>query len=121
MALKGALRRLRTPVSELDRERLAGFCAAVPGATRIADLEPRQEATVAGEISSLRIVPRPDGSPWLEATITDGTGSLVAMWTGRTHIAGVKPGRCLTVTGRGSPTGPGGRLVVLNPSYELLV
>ena len=120
MALKGALRRLRTPVSELDRARLKDYCASVAGTTRIAELAPRQEATVVGEISSLRIVPRPDGSSWLEATLTDGTGALVAMWTGRTHNAGVKPGRCLTVRGRGSPTGPGGRLVILNPWYELL-
>ncbi len=120
MALRGALQRLRTPVGDLDRERLRGYCAAVPGTTRIADAQPRQEVTVAGEISCTRIVPRPDGSPWLEATITDGTGWLVAMWTGRTQIAGVKPGRCISVSGRGAPTGPGGRLLIYNPRYELL-
>jgi hypothetical protein len=120
MALRSALQRLRTSVGELDRARLRDFCASVPGATRIVDLLPREEATVAGEITCIRIVPRPDGSPWLEATISDGTGSLFVMWTGRTHIAGVKPGRCLTVTGRGAPTGPGRRLLIYNPRYELL-
>ena len=120
MALKRALQRLRAPVRELDAERLRTFCAACPGATPIAELRPRQEATVAGEISYMSIVPRPDGSPWLEATITDGTGSLVALWTGRRRIAGIKPGQRLMVTGRGCPQGRGGRLVIYNPLYELL-
>lgn len=120
MALKGALHRLRTPVSELDRARLQDYCAGVEGTTRIAEVQPRQEVTVVGEISSLRIVPRPDGSSWLEATITDGSGSLVAMWTGRTRIGGVKPGRCMMVRGRSSATGPGRRLLLRNPRYELL-
>jgi hypothetical protein len=120
VALRGALQRLRTPVGEQDKARLRDFCAAVPGATPIAELQPRQEATVAGEITCIRIVPRPDGSSWLEATVSDGTGLLSVMWTGRTRIAGVKPGRCLTVTGRGAPTGPGGRLLIYNPRYELL-
>ena len=39
-----------------------------------------QKETIAGEITFLRIVPRPDGSPWLEATISDGTGSLVTLF-----------------------------------------
>jgi hypothetical protein len=68
----------------------------------------------------VRIVPKPDGSPWLEATISDGTGSLTAMWTGRKKIAGIRPGQRLVVKGRGSPTGPGGRLVIVNPRYELI-
>ncbi len=120
MALRGAFQRLRTPVGDLDRARLRDYCAAVPGTTRINDVEPRQEATVVGEITSIRIVPRPDGSSWLEATVSDGTGSLFVMWTGRTHIAGVKPGRCILVSGRGAPTGPGRRLLIYNPRYELL-
>ena len=42
------------------------------------------------------------------------------MWTGRRRIAGIKPGQRLVVTGRPSPTGPGGRLMLYNPRYELL-
>jgi hypothetical protein len=120
MAFKGALRRLTTPVSELDRTRLRDFCSKVDGATCIAECQPRSDVTVVGEIANVRIVPKPDGSSWLEATVKDGTGSLVVMWTGRTHIAGIAVGRRLMVTGRGAPTGRGGRLVVLNPRYELL-
>lgn len=119
MALKDRFKRLTTPMSEIDAQRLRAFAASRPDVTPIAEVSPRQDATVAGEIQSVRIVPRA-GSPSLEATISDGTGSLVAMWTGRRRIAGVSPGRRLVVTGRGSPTGPGGRLLLFNPRYELL-
>ena len=121
MALKKFLHQLTAPVSELDSERLRDFCSSLPGVTPIADVVPRQEVSVVGEITSLRIVPRA-GSPSLEATISDGTGSLVAVWTGRRRIAGVAPGKRLVVSGRGAPE-PGGhrsRLLILNPSYELL-
>ena len=119
MALRKMLHRLTTPISELDAERLREFCSALPDVTPINDVAPRQDATVVGEIQSVRIVPRA-GSPSLEATISDGTGTLVAMWTGRRRIAGVGPGRKIVVSGRGAPTGPNGRLLLFNPRYELL-
>ena len=121
MALKSRLKRLTTPVGQLDRERLRDYCAKVECAVPIGEVRPRQEVTVVGEITSIRIVPRPDGSPWLEASINDGTGCLVAMWTGRTRIAGVSSGRRLMVSGRGAAAGGSGRrLVIYNPRYELL-
>jgi len=119
MALKKLFQRLTTPVSELDQERLRRFCESRPGVTPIVDLQPREEGTVIGEISSVRIVPRA-GSPSLEATITDGTGTLLVVWTGRRKIAGVSPGKRLVLSGRGAATGPKGRLLMFNPSYELL-
>lgn len=119
MVLKKLLERLTTPSSELDQRRLREFCEGLADVTPIAKLRPREEGTVVGEITSLRIVPR-EGSPWLEATITDGTGSLVIMWTGRRRIAGVAPGKRLVVSGRGAPYGKQGRLRLLNPRYELL-
>lgn len=119
MALRKLLQRLTVTDAELDRERLRLFCKDLPGVTPIREAEPRKEFTVAGEISSLRIVPRA-GSPSLEATVSDGTGSLVVVWTGRRHIPGVSPGTRLVLSGRGAPHGAGGRLLVLNPRYELL-
>ena len=119
MVLKNLFKNLTTPVTQLDAERLRKFCESRPGAVSITDLPPRVEGTVVGEITSLRIVPRA-GSPSLEATITDGTGSVLLVWTGRRKIAGVVPGKRLVVSGRGAPTGPKGRLLIFNPSYELL-
>lgn len=119
MALKKVLQRLTTPVHELDKDKLRTFCSTVPGVVDIATARPRDEITVAGEIKYVRIVPRPDGSPWLEATVDDGTGSLTVLWTGRKKIAGVRPGTRVVITGRGAPNGPGGRLLIYNPRYEL--
>lgn len=120
MALRKVFHKLTTSVSDLDKESLREFCTRIPDVVPIGAAQPRQEIKVAGEVSFVRIVPRPNGSPWLEATVTDGTGSLVVMWTGRRRIAGIKGGRRLVVEGRGSPTGPGGRLLIYNPRYELL-
>lgn len=119
VALRRMLHRLTAPVDELDAERLREFCASRPGVTPIAEVAPRQLATVAGEIQVIRIVPRA-GSPSLEATITDGTGQVAAVWTGRRRIAGIVPGRRLVLCGRASPSGPAGRLLFVNPAYELL-
>lgn len=119
MAIRDLFRRLTVSDAELDRERLRQFCRDVPGVTSIGDAEPRKEVTVAGEISSLRIVPRA-GTPSLEATVSDGTGSIIVVWTGRRQIPGVAPGKRLVLSGRGTPQGPGGRLTVFNPRYELL-
>ena len=119
MAFRKLLQRLTTSDAELDRERLRQFCHDVPGVTPIAEAEPRKEITVAGEISSMRIVPRA-GTPSLEVTVKDGSGTLVVVWTGRRHIAGVAPGRRLVLSGRGTAQGAGGRLTVRNPRYELL-
>ena len=121
MALKKFLHQLTAPLAELDSERLREFCSALPGVTPIGEIKPREEVSVVGEITSLRIVPRA-GSPSLEATLSDGTGTIVAVWTGRRRIAGIAPGKRLVVSGRGAPeNGSGrGRLLILNPNYELL-
>ena len=119
MTLKRMLKGLRTPAAELDMDRVRKACADVPGMTPIAEVQPRQEFSAVGEISSLRIVPRA-GSASLEATITDGTGALTAGWTGRRQIAGVGPGRRLVVRGRANPSGPNGRVLLYNPTYDLL-
>jgi hypothetical protein len=119
VALKKLFKNLTTPVTQLDAERLRKFCESRQGVVSIVDLPPRLEGTVVGEITSMRIVPRA-GSPSLEATISDGTGSLVVVWTGRRKIAGVAPGKRLVLSGRGAATGPKGRLLIFNPSYELL-
>ncbi len=119
MAFRKLLQRLTTSDADLDRERLRQFCHDVPGVTPIADAKPREEVTVAGEISSMRIVPRA-GTPSLEVTVKDGSGSLVVVWTGRRHIPGVAPGKRLVLSGRGSPQGAAARLTVFNPRYELL-
>ena len=119
MAYRKLLHRLTSRDAELARERLRQFCRDVPVVTGLGGGQPCKEGTVAGGIASFRIVPRA-GTPSLEATVSDGTGSLVIIWTGRRHIPGVAPGKRLVLSGRGTPQGAGGRLTLLNPRYELL-
>ncbi len=119
MPFRKLFRELTVPVAELDKEQLRTFCTTLPGATPIGQCLPRQEITVAGEISSTRIVPRA-GSPSLEATVSDGSGMLVVVWTGRRRIAGISPGRRLLLSGRGTDQGGRGRILLMNPRYELL-
>lgn len=119
MTLKRLLRQLRTSPSEFDIEHLRTFCQTLPGMVPIGEAKPRQEISVVGQISSLRIVPRA-GSPSVEAAISDGTGCLVVVWTGRRQIAGISPGRRLVVQGRASPGTGDNRLYLYNPRYELL-
>jgi hypothetical protein len=119
MALKNVLHRLTASMSELDQEKLREFCSGHAQCSSISEAQPRQEVSLVGEIKTVRIVPRA-GSPSLEATISDGSGSMVAVWTGRRRIAGIAPGKRLMINGRGAPIGPAGRLLFYNPRYELL-
>ncbi len=120
MGFRSIAKRLTTSVAELDAEELRSFCAERV-CTKVSEITPKSRVTVIGEISSLRIVPR-NGSPWLEATVSDGSGSMVVMWTGRREIAGVTPGKRLSVTGLAMPLRTGGtKMKLMNPAYELLV
>lgn len=120
MGIRSFAKRLSTPVSELDAAALRSFCSEQTDCVPIKNLVPRQEASVVGEISSVRIVTH-QGSPWLEATLSDGEADIVVMWTGRREIAGVTPGRRMLVSGRFAATRLANKsLKLMNPSYELL-
>lgn len=119
MALRSVLGRRAGRAIEPDRRDPEAWRAVDPTVTAIAALAPRVEASVVAEIVSVRLVPKLDRSPWIEATVSDGTGRMVLMWTGRRSIPGIGPGRLVRASGRPAATGPGGRLVLLNPDYEL--
>jgi RecG-like helicase len=105
-------------MEDLDQERLGTRFAARPhDAVPISDVPLRRAATVVGEVSAVRVVPRA-GSPWLEVTLRDGTGSLVAIFTGRRQLRGITPGRAVLLDGVARHDR--GRTVMLNPAYTLL-
>ena len=70
---------------------------------------------VAGEVRSIRIVPRA-GADALEATITDGRGAVTAVFFGRRKILGISPGRRIYL--EGVVTRDGEQRVMYNPMYE---
>ena len=109
----------RAPSHELDRVRRATRVAAVaPDDPRISTVPTRSRVKVTGEITSSRVVPRAN-SPWLELTVDDGSGSFIAMYTGRRSIPGMSPGRVAEF--EGVLREERGRRVMLNPAYTLFV
>jgi amino acid transporter len=110
--------RLGASSAELDRARIVKRMASVGnGGPVIGSIPVRVPVRASGEITATRVVPR-EGSPWLELTVDDGTGSLVAVFTGRRSVAGLEPGRAIALEGVAHIDR--GRMVMLNPGYTLL-
>lgn len=117
MALRDLRRRLTASVDELHHERLRDEWAEHPS-TPIGDVVPRRPVVVGGEIQGVQVVPR-QGSPSLEVRVSDGTGKVIAVFTGRRSIGGMTPGRRVVLEGLAQVEGT--RLVLMNPAYTLLV
>lgn len=83
----------------------------------IADAVPRQRICVIGQVARMRARPA-TGIPSLAVTISDDTGSMVAVWTGRRAIGGITLGRTVLIEGVARPVGD--RLEMTNPLYTLL-
>lgn len=69
-------------------------------------------------MTNVRIDPR-QGRGAVEATITDGTGEMVARWVGRSSLQGVTLAKGIIMEGVAA-TGDDGELVFLNPEYDLV-
>ena len=116
MGLRDLAKRLTVSVEQIDDQRLQGRFSGL-GLTPIGEMSARMPARVGGEVTRTRIAPR-SGVPAFELTISDGTGSAVAVFTGRRHLAGVDHHRALVL--EGVARSERGRLVMLNPAYTLL-
>lgn len=116
MALRKLVERLTKPVEELDREDLAAWCEREQSSS-IASAETRRPVRVAGEVRSVRIVPR-SGADALEVTVYDGSAAVTAVFLGRRKIVGLTPGRRIVLEGV-MTTGDGQR-VIYNPIYTLV-
>jgi hypothetical protein len=116
--LRDFLEKLARPPEEIRAENLRTWASTVPGATAIANVQPRQRAKVAGVIQNIRIDPR-EGSGSIEATIIDGTGELIAKWLGRQSMSGIQLGMGLVIEGViGSSSDA--LAMILNPEYTLV-
>jgi hypothetical protein len=114
MALRKFVDRLTKPIEQVDQERLSEWCSNA-GGPALSDVQMRVPVRVAGEVRSIRIVPRA-GADALEATISDGHGVLTAVFLGRRKILGVSPGRRVFL--QGVVTKDGAQRVMYNPLYE---
>lgn len=112
---KGRLDRLASGPSpgearELQDQVVQAGCGAI---TSYGD---RDVATLHGTLRAVTLRPR-GGVSALEAELYDGTGTVTLIWLGRRRIAGVEPGRQVTVQGRlGCHDGA---RVLYNPRYVL--
>ena len=115
----GLFRRWSNRLSETDEERLAlqvrEWAATVDGAVRIDEAPVRQRLKLAGVVNRLSVVPG-QGVDSLEAVVTDGTGEVTAVWTGRRAIPGMYLGTRMIVEGVLVQQGSGRRMV--NPAFE---
>jgi RecG-like helicase len=87
------------------------------GPMPIANVRWRERVTVEGRVKSLRVRPLAD-VPSLECVLTDGSGSISAVFHGRREIAGITVGTVLRVNG--TAVDHHGRLALLNPLYTLV-
>jgi amino acid transporter len=90
--------------------------AREPGTTPIGEVRCRQTVKVYGRIQAIRVEPL-GGSPSLECTLADETGSVSIVFFGRRAIEGIAIGA--TVKVEGMAIDHHGRLAIVNPLYEL--
>lgn len=86
-------------------------------ATPIADAVARQPVTIEGQVMRMRSRPT-NRQPALVITVSDDTGSVTAVWTGRRELGGVTLGRRISI--EGVATSVADRLEFTNPAYTLL-
>ena len=115
--LRRALKRLSATADEMDADALEHE-RVMQGCSRIKTLTDREYVTVFGNVKDVSLAPR-SGTPTLEATLYDGSGTLTLVWLGRRKIAGIKPGVAVKAVGRVSCHD--GERVIFNPRYELQV
>lgn len=84
--------------------------------TAIGQLQPRQVATVGGDVVALTYAPRTAG-PAVVVRLADSTGMVSLVFQGRVDVPGIQPGVHLTAHGRVGTLA--GMPVIFNPAYEL--
>ena len=101
--------------AELDAEELQRSTAE-SGCMPACDAKRGQLVSISGRLRTVVYTPRTN-LPTLEADLWDGSDVVTLVWLGRRHIAGIEPGRQLTVRGRIAMRDD--RKVIYNPYYEL--
>jgi hypothetical protein len=112
------LGRLAKSPDEVRADNLKAWATSIGGAVPIKEVVTRTKCRVAGVIMNIRIDPR-EGRDAIEATISDGTGRMVARWIGRSSLEGIRLGAGLIIEGTAG-VGEHNECVLLNPEYRLV-
>lgn len=89
--------------------------AEVAGAQPLTSCRVRSLVTLRGTITS---VTSDSDHGWLEAEVTDGSGTVRLVWMGRGHLECLLPGRHIKVQGRLAEDHD--QRVIYNPDFEIL-
>jgi hypothetical protein len=108
------VRRLTASEQQLDDEQLQEV-ASRSGCVLASECRRGQLVRLAGRLRTVVYTPRTN-LPTLEAELYDGSDTVTLVWLGRRRIAGIEPGRALTVRGRLALRDD--RKVIYNPFYE---
>ncbi|MCX6512085.1 MAG: amino acid permease [Actinobacteria bacterium] len=87
------------------------------GTVHIEDAQWRSQVKLAGRVSSVKIHSGAAGSRGTVAELSDGTGSITLIFSGRT-IAGIQPGTRIVV--EGTVGSEGKHKTILNPDFEIV-
>ena len=115
LMFKRLRQRLSQDRADLRADTIRAWAASVEGVTAIGDADPRSVVRLAGVVENVRVRPR-EGVPAFEAVVSDGTGTVTAVWLGRRVIPGLALGSRLIIEGRLG--GDRDRMQVVNPSFE---
>jgi len=126
--------RLDNQIKELQPARVQSTFTNIPTATLSKSNEPishyaenilpigsitwRKRAHVQGRVSSIKSAPA-DSSPTVEVEVWDETGGVTLQFLGRREISGLDVGSAIKAEGMVGENN--GQLVILNPSYEIIV
>jgi hypothetical protein len=114
--IRRIIRRLTASEAELEAEELQRDAAA-SGCILARACCHGEMVNISGRLRTVVYTPRTN-LPTLEADLYDGSAMVTLVWLGRRHIAGIEPGRQLTVKGRIAVRGDR-KLIIFNPLYEL--
>ncbi|MFD1319864.1 OB-fold nucleic acid binding domain-containing protein [Micromonospora sonneratiae] len=115
VSLRRMLQRLTASEAEIEAQELRRESAEF-GGTPAQQCQRGQVVSISGRLRTVVYTPRTN-LPTLEADLYDGSDVVTLVWLGRRHIAGIEPGRQLTVRGRVAVRDD--RKVIYNPYYEL--
>ncbi len=84
----------------------------------MAEATPRQQCRVRGTVTRMKSRPASVGLPSLAVQVSDDSGTVIAVWTGRRSLGGLKLGGVVEL--EGVPILVDGKLEFLNPMYTLV-
>jgi len=105
----------KAPVAAKSNEPVSHYAENI---TPIGSISWRKRAHVQGRVSSIKSAPS-GSSPLVEVEMWDESGGVTLQFLGRREVAGLEVGSQLKAEGMVGENN--GQLIILNPSYEIIV